>query len=301
MRLGVVLLLLSSVACMEDRVVQPAGDSDASSPILGDGGDRVDGGSVGDGGGACDLTGRWIQVQVTHSTALGATQKTVNWFWHDIVQTGDTFTITDSLNCSLRVTGTTTVTLSDATIEALAKQTSNSKGRKGTFKPTADGKCELTLDRTYNLRGANRATFLDDVWKVGDPPKDLSEFPPLPANAAGGMEDWESDGKEGITLKTGLGERYVAQRDWNEAHGVVDQGASKFGGDGVVVVTWDGQEKVSTQTSPLLQTTSTPQNPGYSFFERVGDRLVVVTSGAHPELETCKHAIQIALTDFPNP
>ncbi len=300
MALALLVSSLGSLGCMEDRVLQPAGDSDANVPIM-----RPDA-SVGptiDGGGAsaCDMTGRWLQIQVTLSTALGATQKTVTWFFHDIVQTGDTFTITKSLNCSLRVTGTTTVTLTDATIEALAKHTSNSTGRKGFFKPTADGKCEFNLDRTYNLRGATRTTFLDDVWKVGDPPKDLSLFPALPANAAAGMEDWDGDNMEGITLKTGLGDRYVAQRDWNQAHGFVAQGLDRFGGDGVIVVTWDGQEKVSTQTSPLLQTTSTPQNPGYSYFERVGDRLVVVTTGAHPELETCKHAIQIGLTDFPNP
>src|SRR5207247_511237 len=123
----------------------------------------------------------------------------------------------------------------------------------------------------------------------------------LPADAASGMEDWDADGKEGITLNTGLGDRYVAQRDWNQEHGFVPQGVSKFGGDGVIVVTWDGQEKVSAQTPPLLQTTSTPQNPGYSFYERVGDRLDVVTTGAHPELDTCKHTVALALTDFPNP
>ena len=191
--------------------------------------------------------------------------------------------------------------LSDATTEALARRTSYSTGRKGFFRPTADGKCEWSLDRIYNLRGAQNAKFLDDVWKVGDPPKDLSTFPPLPANAAEGMDDWDADGKEGITLSTGLGDRYVAQRDWTEEHGFVPQGTGKFGGEGAIVTTWDGQEKVSTQTSPLLQTTSTPMSPGYSYWERVGDRLVVVDSGAHPELETCKHAVALALSDFPDP
>jgi hypothetical protein len=298
----VVLALLLSMGCAEDRVVQPAGDHDAALPITVDAAHND--GSDADGGpaGACNLTGRWISVQITLATALGATQRTTNWFYHDIVQEpgSDEFTITKSLNCGFRVNGTTTVTLSDATAEALAIHNSSSNGRKGTYKPAADGKCEFTLDRTYNLRGAEHGPFLSDHWMVGDPPKDLSTFPALPANAAAGMEDWDGDNMEGITLSTGLGPRYVTQRDWNQEHGFVVPG-DKIGGDGVIVVTWDGQEKVSTQTSPILQTGSTPKNPGYAYYERVGDRLTVVTSGAHPELDTCKNAVQIALTDYPNP
>jgi hypothetical protein len=304
MRTALALALLfcfwgGTLGCSEDRVIQPAGDSDGAVVA-----DPPDAGPTVDGGGAvaCDMNGRFIQVEITHSQALGATQTTRNWFYHEVAQAPDgSFTITKSLNCGIRVTGTTTVTLPDATTEALALKTSYSTGRKGFFRPTADGRCEWSLDRIYNLRGAKSAEFLDDIWKVGDPPKDLSEFPPLPANAAEGMDDWDADGKEGITLQTGLGDRYVAQRDWNQEHGFVAQNLDKFGGDGMIVTTWDGQEKVSTQTSPLLQTTSTPMSPGFSYWERVGERLVVVTTGAHPELETCKHAVALALTDFPEP
>jgi hypothetical protein len=290
-------LLVASVGCTEDRVVQPAGDSDAHLAAQEPDADTTlpDG-----GGGSCDMTGRWIGVQVVYASALGAQQKTVNWFFHEITQTGDSFTIVQSLNCGLRVTGTTTVTISDVTTEALAKKTSFSNGRKGTFKPTADGKCEFTLDRTYNLRGAALGPFLLDTWMVGDPPLPLTDFMPLPANAAEGMEDWDGDGKEGITLHTGLGDRYVAQRDWSQDHGFVAPG-DRIGGKGLIVVTWDGQEKVSTQTPLILQTGSTPVNPGYAYYERVGDRLEVVTTGAHPELETCKNVQRIALEDFADP
>jgi hypothetical protein len=299
---GAALLALVLGACSEDRRVSPAGDLVGGRPDAAvvdgvDAGPRVDGG----GGTACDLTGRWIVAQVTYSTALGATQTTVNWFFHDIVQTGDTFVVEDSLNCGLRVTGTTTVTLRDGTLEALARNTSLSVGRGGSFTPTEDGRCKLVLERTYNVHGGLLGPLLTDHWQPGDPPAPLADFPPLPRDAAEGMADWDADGKEGITLVSGLGDRYVVQRDWNEHQGVVEAGASEFGGDGVIVVTWDAQEVVSKQTPILLQTQSTPVNPGYAYYKRVDDALTVVTSGAHPELETCKNVQRLALEAFPNP
>jgi hypothetical protein len=234
---------------------------------------------------------------VVHATALGADQKTVNWFYHSISQDGDAFTIDDSLNCGFRVTGTTTVTLPDATLTALAEHTSSSVGRKGTFALNG-GMCDFALDRTYNIRGATESTFLDDHWMVGDPDKPLGDFPQLPGDASAGMEDWDSDGKEGITLSTGLGERYVAQRDWNQHAGTVPTQSTSFGGDGVIVVTWDSQEAVSSQTSVLLRTSATPVNPGYAYYAKVGAALTVVPGDV---LATCKNVQRLALETWPSP
>lgn len=302
MRIVVPIALIAiGAGCREDRRVQPLGsfdagaDVDASAPV---------GPPPADGGGTasplCDLTGVWIVTQVNFSEALGAEQKAVNWFFHEIVQDGDSFEIVRSLNCGIRVTGTTTVTLPDATTEALSRMTSFSNGRRGTFRLTGDS-CRLELERTYNLRGANLPQFLTDYWNVGDPPVDLADMPELPANAGEGMEDWDGDGMEGITLESGLGSRYVAQRDWNEYSGTVPTESDTFGGEGVIVVTWDGQEKVSEQTSPILRTTSTPLNPGHAWWARVNDELEIVETGEHPELETCKNVQRIALERFPDP
>lgn len=301
MRASVAFALGLSVlsACAEDKVIGPMGDDDGGTTtidarvITTDGGPTIDGNpSSGD----CDMTGRWIVAQVTFSTALGAQQKAVNWFYHDITQSGDQFTITKSLDCGFRVTGSTTVTLKDATLDALAKR-STSVGRKGTYKLSGDGsKCELALARTYCLRGANMATFLSDHWTIGDPDKALSTFPALPANMGAGMEDWDADAKEGFTLNTGLGDRYVAQRDWNSHAGSVAKGATMFTGTDIVV-TWDGQEAVSMQTGALLRTTSTPMNPGRASWAKVDGELVVTAS----ELETCKNVQRLALMKFPNP
>lgn len=288
-------------ACAEDRVLQPQGSVDAGEPIdPGDPDARPATGGVDGGGSAsseCDMTGTWIVAQVTTSVALGADQTSVNWFYHSITQQADTFTVNESLNCGFRVTGTTTVTLPDATTLALAENTSSSVGRTGTFTLNG-GMCDFSINRAYNIRGADKAQFLANHWTIGDPPKPLGDFPQLPGDAGAGMEDWDSDGMEGITLSTGLGNRYVAQRDWNEHAGTVAPMSTSFGGDGVIVVTWDSQEAVSDQTSVLLRAGSTPQNPGHAYYAKVDGMLTVVPND---KLETCKNVQRLALETWPNP
>lgn len=245
---------------------------------------------------ACDMTGVWIAAQTTVSLALSADQVSTNWFYYDITQDGDTFTINKSLNCGFVVDGTTTVTLGEDTLEALAKYASAGLGRQGTFVETSTG-CDFDLDRSYNLRGAAKTTYLTDHWNIGDPPKPLSDFPVLPDGP--GMEDWDEDGMHGISLTTGLGGRYVAQRDWNEHHGTVEKFSNQFGGEGVIAVPWDTQEMVSDQTSILLRATATPKGDGWAQYARVGDTLTVVETGSRPELETCRNVQQLAQQVWP--
>jgi hypothetical protein len=258
------------------------------------------GGSGGATSAQCDMTGVWIEAEVAFAEALSAQQTTVNWIYYDIVQHGDRFIAQKSLNCGLKVSGTTTVTLRDDAMEALALKNSSSLGRQGTFKLSADGQsCDFAIDRTYNLRGATKDRFLTDWWVMGDPALDLAKFPMLPKEPANGMEDWDNDGNPGITLVTSFGERYVSQRDWNEEHGSAPLSAKIFGGMGKVITTWDGQEAVSDCTSLFLRETSTPVNPGYSLWAKVDGELTVVTTGAHPELETCKNVQRLASMKFP--
>jgi hypothetical protein len=248
---------------------------------LGDDGDDDSAGPDADTGeGPCDMSGVWIAEQHTVSLALGQDQNTTNWYYYSIEDTGDRFTVVDSLNCGFVVDGTTTVYLEDATLAALAADEIAGPGRGGTFRE-AGAECEFSMDRMYNLRGAAKAMYLTDTWQVGDPPKPLSEFPAMPT-APPGMEDWDGDNMDGITLVSGLGERYVAQRDWNEHAGTVPPFSASFGGPGVVVVKWDSQEGISQQTPPLLRTTATPDGDGWARYARAAD-LTVGTP-----LETCR-------------
>ena len=127
------------------------------------------GGGADAGGAACDLRGTWIDQHSTRNTALGAVQLATNWAYHRIEQDGDRFRIVESLDCGYVVRGSTNVSLADATLEAMARYSTNSVGTEGTFAPTADGeKCELVFDRIYKIRGANKERFLDAV-RAGDP------------------------------------------------------------------------------------------------------------------------------------
>jgi hypothetical protein len=276
-------------ACAPDGVL---GDDDGAGGPDG-GGPTIDA-DVGDS--PCDMTGIWIAEQHTISIALATEQHTTNWYYYSIEQDGEAFTIVDALNCGFVVDGTTTVTLDDATLAALAPQEFAGPNRGGTFREGAGGTtCEFSLDRQYNLRGANKATYLTDHWQVGDPPKALNTFPALPS-APPGMEDWDGDNMDGITLRSGLGNRYVAQRDFNEHTGTAPTFAAAFGGEGVVSVIWDSQEGISMQTPPLLRTTATPEGMGWARYARVGDRLEVVDGDP---LQTCRNVQVLAQEVWP--
>jgi len=283
-----VTLGLGATGCERDGVNGSDGFDAAA-----DAGDTGPDADVGDQ--PCNMTGRWIAEQHVTSTALSSNQNTTTWYFYEFTQTGDRFTAVKSMNCGLVVDGTTTVTLDDATLGALAKNELAGPGRGGTFKLSNDQQsCEFQLDRMYNLRGANKAMYLTDSWNVGDPDKPLSEFVPLPS-APPGMEDWDGDNMHGITLRSGLGNRYVAQRDYNEHSGRVPTFAAQFGGPGVISVAWDSQEGISTQTPPILRISATPAGNGWARYARADTTLTVVDTGPTPELDTCRNVQLLAM------
>jgi len=292
-----VVVALATAACAPDGILGSEGEI----------ADTPDGGDPGFDGPKptqpCDMTGLWVAQQLTVSRAtIGGDQIATNYYYYQIKQDGDRFTVEKQLNCGFIVKSPfVTVTLSDNTLEALAPQEFAGLGRQGTFKATADGKsCELTFDRIYDLRGANKAQFLTDAWKVGDPPKALSALPPLPT-AAPGMEDWDKDGKEGFTVNTSYGNRASTQRDWNEHSGTVPTFATEFGGQGVIVVKWDAQEVISVKDTPdgPLRTPSSPSGDGWAMYGRADGRLEVVETGDRPVLKTCKNVQALARKIWP--
>lgn len=282
--LGASMFLLTG--CPKDS---SPGDDDGDDVDEDDGGTGVDA-AVDQ---PCDMTGVWIAEQHTVSVALGADQFTTIYYYYEIEQTGDSFTIVDALHCGLVVDGTTTVTIGDETLEALARREMAGPNRQGTYTQNGD-QCEFTLDRMYNLRGANKEEFLTDHWNVGDPDKPLSTFPELPSEPPG-MEDWDGDEMDGITLTSGLGPRYVSQRDWNEHAGTTDTFASEFGGEGVIVVQWDNQEGISVQTEPLLRNTAAPSGDGWAQYARAPQLEVIPDN----DLQTCRNVQQLAQQIWP--
>ena len=279
-------LLGFAPGCPKDGIV-----GDDTSEVGGDGGSSGPDADVGDS--PCDMSGVWIAEQHTVSVALATDQNTTNYYYYRIEQAGDRFTIVDGMNCGFVVDGTTTVTLGDDTLAALARQEMAGPDRQGGYVQNGD-QCEFSLDRSYNLRGANKAQYLTDHWQVGDPPKPLTEFPALPS-APPGMEDWDGDNMDGITLTSGLGPRYVAQRDWNQHLGTTPTFAAQFGGEGVIVVQWDSQEGISDQTSPLLRTSATPSGDGWARYARA-PQLELVEGD---DLQSCRNVQQLAQQIWP--
>lgn len=289
--LCVVVACAMSVGCGEDA---GKGDGAGSGGSSGAGGGGAEDGSV--SGAACDLSGTWLAQHNTRNTALGAPQLAVNWNYHRIEQEGDAFTIVQSFDCGYVVRGTTDVSLSDATLEATARMASAAVGTEGTFAETINGEaCDLSFDRIYAIRGANKAMFLDAVWSVGDAPKPLDEFA-MPTNAAEGMEDWDQDGHEGLTQLTGIGDRYTAQIDWHAFHGQVPAYRAQFGGMGVITVDYDMREVVSEETPALLRTSSVPDPPGYGFMARIDEAV-----DEEDPLAVCRRVQALAVEKFGNP
>lgn len=303
--------LLSSLICLlgcESESAPSSIQSDASD--AGDAGmhasdaSEQDADSAAIDASACDLSGVWVTQHVTTNTALGATQLATNWNYHRIEQDGTRLRIVESLDCGYVVRGTTDVSLGDATLEAMAVHATNAVGVEGTLELADDGSgCALAMDRIYTIRGADRARYLDAIWEIGDAPKELSEFE-LPANEAEGMEDWDEDGHEAITQLTGFGDRYTAQIDWHAFRGTLPleegQLGDAIGGDGIIFADYDAIESVSDETLEILSTSSVPMSPGAGFLLRADD-LEIVTSGEHPELETCKNVQAMAVAQLGSP
>lgn len=276
---------------------ESAADDAGAARMGADGGDASGGG----GGAGCALDGTWLMQHHTTNVALGAEQLATNWNYHRIEQEGERFQIVESLDCAYVVRGTTDVSVGEATLEAMARHSTNAVGVEGSFAPTADGeRCALAFDRIYTVRGANRERFLDAVWQIGDAPKPLDDFE-LPGSAEEGMEDWDQDGHEGLTQLTGFGDRYTAQIDWHAFRGEVPKGATEFGGQGQLFVDYDARERVSGETDALLSSSSVPMPPGYGFMARVDDTLEVVQDGEHPERQTCENVQALAVELFGDP
>ena len=236
------------------------------------------------GSAPCDMTGAWIVAEHTQLSWLGATQHRVRWFYQRVSQIGDRFIVDDYLNCGFQITGTTTISLPDATLAALAAQQVEGLGRWGTYRPTGDGQCQFALDVAYEIHGANRATYLTDVWNVGDPALPLTQFPALPG-APPGLEDSDMDGHDGVTLQSGLGPTYVTQRGWNAYAGLSSPTAREFGRGEDILVRWDLDEVILPETPLILRTERTPRGDGWVEYMRT-------TISRREPLDTCRDVQQ---------
>jgi hypothetical protein len=249
---------------------EPDTDTSPGDGTTDDGGED-DGGSNGD---ECDLTGTWVVRVWTINEALSLAACANNWYYYEITDNGDTFTVDRGNSCGFEVVGSASVRLSDETVEALLRKSDRSligsesvsnatDGRTGVFKPDGEGGCEFSIEQWWAVRGADLARYLPAKEDFATATIDgLEQEDAIPTSEdPEGNEDWENDGNPGITLisQTPQGRRYVTQRDWTKAESYsVSANADEF----EVRMQFNNIEGVvGVSGSPLLNLTSLAATP----------------------------------------
>lgn len=279
--LGVFLLALGGCT-LEDRVL----GNDLASFLEGPG-SEFDYGPLDPNG--CDLTGIYIAEQETQNATLGTGIAIArNWYYYEIEDEGDRFTVTRGWDCGFETGGITSVALFPETTAALALRNRQDgvldasvdppvviAPRTGIYRPSRDpNQCEFFMDRWWWIRGASIDHLPPrEEYETTDIP-DMEAKAPLPTRKAPeGQEDWDGDGQPGITLeifKPLRGQRHVVQRDWNELGPfLVPDGAGRFMGP----ASFDNQETVLEASSALLNVGSRPLDEGHTIrFLRVKEK-----------------------------
>jgi hypothetical protein len=182
---------------------------------------------------ACDMTGYWAvsEADYTCDDIFHQPQVSSNWRLYHFVQTGNAFQVDQALDCGIHVTGSATVDYTPGSQAAVLYLTAmdGSDGvhpaRQGTSQATAGG-CAVTLDRWYDVRGAEES-YLPADFSTSPA---LSALAPLPnvsdpvdgddgVGAVPGATDPDGDGFGGLAFQiNGIvsGVRDSAQRDWKE-------------------------------------------------------------------------------------
>lgn len=276
---------------------------------------------------ACDMSGVWIVRQTDFSEANVGTkgiQTSSNWYYLEIVQSGDSWTVKKSLFCGIVVTGSVSVRLQDAATRALMYRNPQADGRPGgartgVMMAQGDG-CYFKAARHYFIRGGKDSLLPSNF----DAEPALETLPALPksndlydASKGGDLaqaEDTDADGFVGVAYDvSGLiaGTRNVVQRDWcayesDDAH-KVPKNASEF----IARSDFRNQEQIlhvkcSASKCPLLEAGSSPSldHPGRVVFRYLGKTatdetakaIVVAPPGADPDkdFQTCMN-IQAAI------
>jgi hypothetical protein len=164
----------------------------------------------------CSMQGLWAVRMTTYNQSL-ATSVVANWYYLEITQEGEAFEVVDSLDCGygMQSVGASGIT-SAAAIDAFSAHNSQ-VGRRGTS-ARSGSHCDLAFARFWSVRGANEASYLPEGHDDARSIDELREAVPLPsAEHSSGQEDWDHDGKPGVSLLIGSNDaRYSTSRDWSE-------------------------------------------------------------------------------------
>lgn len=170
------------------------------------------------GGGPCDMSGRWLLTFHGATDALGQFQITERWYYYEIAQSGDAFTVTKGLLCGSRGTGLGAFAVSVDFTPAWEGIRKNMPldGRTGSSVPEGGG-CHVRFDRAVSVLSATVPYYLDESVPLPAPEQ-------LASGGMPGVEDWDGDGNPGITGSISgvvTGDIYVTPRQWEEFEATV--------------------------------------------------------------------------------
>lgn len=210
------------------------------------------GGDIGDAPPApgCDLTGPWLITERLIATGLGAKQAAVWWLYYEIEQSGEKLRVKRGLVCGTEVRPVSAVSAKVDMRTSWPKimERNSHAGVSGLSRPSPAG-CGVSISRAPYVMGATMPYYQDKSHAL----------PTLEQAASGsspGWEDWDSDGKPGISLHvSGLanGVRYMAARTTGDWKGEIKRGAARF----KLRSNWQQEEAVLGVTSDILKSTGT--------------------------------------------
>jgi len=262
-------------------------------------------GSVAASNGPCDLTGTWAAQRINFANVnnplVPGAQKNSQWYFFDVIQKGDDFTVKRGVWCGDTTTGDATINFSSSTTDGIREHMQLS-GRRGSYRVSGDA-CALDLERAYSVT----ALLDDDTYLPGVvlPPgriagnPELSTLPPLPTKLDDpGAQDWDGDGKAGVQYlitdsPIGSGVRHAVQRAWNAAAGQTPQSADDF----LVTATYDFEE-VALAAEPALFSSVAVVRKGAP--NRMRWKRVAQDFEQKDDSDTCK-AVRVLLPHTPLP
>jgi hypothetical protein len=204
------------------------------------------------------MSGLWMVKQLTRSEALGLGQFANYYYFFELAQDGEEVTVVSQMDCDIRVEGSVSVTINEATRRSLMAHNSQ-RGRRATMRRQDDTHCALAFERFWSVRGADEARFTPMPRSSKETVAEVRARLPLPTGQArSGAEDWEDDGQLGIAWQiNGIasGTRNTVQRDYTEwftdqTHTV--KPALDFKTPLVLRSSFDNDENVINATSGLV-------------------------------------------------
>ncbi len=233
----------------------------------------------------CDLTGYWAvrETDYTRDTVLNGLQISSTWQLYRFEQTGDSFAVTEQMECGIHVTGSVTVDGSAGTLRTLLTRNrmdakSKHGARRGTSTAVTNG-CQVTFDRWYKARGVSEDAFLPADFATKPALTDLPPLPSVPDSVTAKTfpkeaEDWDGDGIPGVAYRiTGFanGVRNTVQRDWREFATFPSAPVPARALALTIPGTFDLQESVlkATECGGLCSLIVTPANPARDVVARM--------------------------------